>query len=146
MKQLTFDADLVGPWVCERAGGQYFKGNSAIGLLVNGVLKAGIDYDSYTGASIAMHSRCDDPQAPNRLFFWAIFDYPFNQLKVKRVTGLVPKSNKIAQQIDEKLGWKYETTLVDYFPDSDGLVYLMTRSDCRWLKLGRIYDVLKKAA
>ena len=58
--------------VCAKAGGVYRQGNTAIGLLVDGVLKAGIYYDGYTGASIAMHSCCDDPTAPNRLFFWAI--------------------------------------------------------------------------
>ena len=25
------------------------------------------------------------------------------------------------------------TTLADYFPDGDGIVYIMRREDCRWL-------------
>ena len=140
MKVLVFDADRIGPWVCEKAGGRYFKGNTAIGLEEDGELKAGIYYDGYTGASIAMHSRCDDPKAPNRMFFWAIFDYPFNQLGVKRATGIVSTANARARSIDEKLGWVYETTLSDYFPDGDAMIYKMTKDTCRWLKLGRRYN------
>lgn len=144
MKTLCFDAERIGPWVCEKAGGNFKAGDTAIGLEVDGELKAGILYDSYTGASIAMHSRCDDPKAPTLQFFWIIFDYPFNQLKVKRVTGLVSSGNEAAQSIDEKLGWKLETRLADYFPDGDGLVYIMRREDCRWLKFGERYGVHKQ--
>lgn len=134
MKTFTFDSAIVGPWVCEKAGGMYHPKNPAIGLLDNGVLKVGVYYDGFTGTSIAMHSRCDDPKTPNREFYRIIFDYPFNQLKVKVVRALVSTNNQKARRIDEKLGWKYETTLVDYFPDGDGIVYVMRKAECRWIR------------
>lgn len=132
----TFDAPKVGPWVCEKAGGRYQDGNPAIGIEHDGVLIAGLYYDGYTGASIAMHSRCDDPRHITKTFYRLIFDYPFNQLKVKRVTGIVSSANERAQRTNEKLGWKRETTLSDYFPDGEGIVYKMRREDCRWLGVG----------
>lgn len=128
-----FNAARVGPWVCEKAGGQYHSGNPAIGLEYNGQLIAGLYYDGYTGASIAMHSRCDDPRHVTKAFYHLIFDYPFNQLNVKRVTGIVSEANERAQRTNEKLGWKRETTLSDYFPDGNAIVYVMRREDCRWL-------------
>lgn len=131
----SFDAHKIGPWICEKAGGTYHDGDTAIGLEYNGNLIAGMLYNGYTGASIAMHSRCDDPKHVTRTFYFLIFDYPFNQLKVKRVTGLVSTANLAAQRVNEKLGWQRETTLSDYFPDGDGIVYKMTREQCRWLRV-----------
>jgi hypothetical protein len=139
MKSLAFDADRIGPWVCEKAGGAYVPGNPAIGLEVDGELKVGIYYDGYTGASVCMHSRCDDPTAPDRRFYATIFHYPLVQMGCKRVTGLVSTANQAARSIDEKLGWQLETTISDYFPDGDGLVYKMTKDTCRWLKLAKRY-------
>lgn len=133
-----FDSTRVGTWVCEAAGGMCTEASRAIGLERDGLLIAGIMYDGYTGASIAMHSRCDDPRHVTRSFYWMIFDYPFNQLGVKRVTGLVSSANIRAQRTNEKLGWKRETTLSDYFPDGDGIVYVMRREDCRWLGVAHV--------
>lgn len=131
--------EAVGRWVCEKAGGTWTPICQAIGQMHDGQLIAGIMYDAYTGASIAMHSRVDDPRRVSRQWIWAIFDYPFNQLKVKRVTGLVSMANKKAQETNEHLGWKRETTIADYFPDGDAIIYVMRRDECRWLKLGERY-------
>lgn len=125
--------EVVGRWVAVKAEVQWTEACRAVGLMRDGVLVAGIVYDGYTGASIAMHSRCDDPKKVSREFLFAIFDYPFNQLGCKRVTGLVSTSNTHAQRVNEKLGWKRETVLKDYFLDGDGIIYCMRREDCRWL-------------
>lgn len=131
---LVYDAERIGRWVTEKAGGTYHEGNQGIAVEHDGKLVAGIMYDGYTGASIAMHSRVDDKTKISREWLRQIFDYPFNQLKVKRVSGLVSSANTEAQKVNEKLGWIRETTLADYFPDGDGIVYVMRRDDCRWLK------------
>jgi hypothetical protein len=136
----SFDAERVGRWVLEKAGGSFTTDMTAIGQECDGQLVAGIVYDGYTKASIAMHSRCDDPAKVSRRFYWMIFDYVFNQLNCKRATGIVPSWNTKAQKTNEHLGWKRETTLADYFPDGDAIIYIMRRDDCRWLKLGRKYD------
>lgn len=129
----------VGEWVVAKAGGHWTHLCQAIGWESNGVPVAGIMYDGYTGSSIAMHSRCDDPRKVSREWLWAIFDYPFNKLKVKRVTGVVSTANEKAQKTNEHLGWKRETVISDYFPDGDGIIYIMRPEDCRWLKLGEKY-------
>lgn len=96
-------------------------------------------YDAYTKASICIHSRCDDPRHVSRKFYWAIFDYPFNVLKVKRLTGIVCSSNKAAQRVDEHLGFEKEAVIKDYFPDGDAIIYIMRPEMCRFLKLGEKY-------
>lgn len=131
---IVFDSKRIGEWVTEKAGGRWIEGNAGIGIESNGEFVAAIMYDGYTGSSIAMHSRVDDPKKITREWLRIIFDYPFNQLKVKRVTGLVSSANIKAISTNEHLGWKREATLADYFPDGDGIVYIMRREDCRWLK------------
>lgn len=131
---IVYDGQVIGPWVVEKAGGCYIPHNTGIAIEDESGLVAGIMYDGYTGASISMHSRVDNAKKVTREWLRQIFDYPFNQLKVKRVTGLVSSANERAIKTNEHLGWKRETTLADYFPDGDGIVYIMRREDCRWLK------------
>lgn len=125
--------DAVLKWVCEGVGVLVTPSATAVGWSVNGKLVCAIAYDCFTGSQISMHSRCDDPRKVSREWLFAIFDYPFNQLKVKRISGLVSTGNLKAQRVNEHLGWKRETTLADYFPDGDGIVYIMRREECRWL-------------
>lgn len=131
---IVYDAARISRWVCEKAGGVPQPNDTGIAIEVDGVLVVGMRYDGYTESSIAMHSRVDDPHRVTREWLRQIFDYPFNQLKVKRVTGLVSSANERAQKTNEHLGWKRETVLADYFPDGDGIVYRMYKDECRWLK------------
>jgi len=96
-------------------------------------------YDDYTKSSISIHSRCDNPAKVSREFYWAIFNYPFNILKVKVLRGMVSTSNLQAQRLNEHLGFEREAILKDYFPDNDGIIYAMRPETCRFLKLGDRY-------
>ena len=125
----------MGEWVCQKAGGSWTPICQAIGQVYKGELIAGLMYDGYTGSSIASHSRCDDPRHVSREFYFAIFNYPFNVLKVKQLKGLVSTANLKAQKVNVHLGFRQEALLKDYFQDGDGIVYTMSPEDCRWLKL-----------
>ena len=52
----------------------------------------GVIFSNYTGESIAMHSAAWDQHWINRDMLFVIFDYPFNQLGVKRMFGQVPRT------------------------------------------------------
>lgn len=130
---MIVSGEVVGRWVAEGAQVPWTHVCRSVGWMSEGKVVAGILYDGFTGASIAMHSRVDCPEKVQREWLFAIFDYPFNELKVKRVTALVPADNEKAIRTNEHLGWKYETVLKDYFPGCDGLVYVMRKEDCRWL-------------
>lgn len=136
---MIVQGQAVGEWVCEKAGGQWNSLCQAIGQETDGKFVIGVLYNGYTGSSISIHSRCDIPAKVSREFYWAIFNYPFNVLKVKRLTGLVSTANLKAQKLDEHLGFERETIIKDYFPDGDGIVYIMRPENCRFLKLGDRY-------
>ena len=135
----TQDSELVGKWVIEKAGGRYTQGSTGIGIIKDGKLEVGIMYDGYTGrgGSIMMSSRCDNPKATSKWFYWAIFDYPFNQLGVKRCNVLVHENNERALNLNKKLGFVGDTVIKDYFPDGDAVLLAMYKKDCKWLKESR---------
>jgi hypothetical protein len=134
----VFDNERVGNWVTEKAGGKFYPGNIGFGIEVDGILKAGIMYDSYTGigGSISSHFRCDDPCIITRKFYWMAFDYAFNIAQVNRITNLVNEHNIHSRAITSRLGFTEECTLEKYFPDGNAIIYRMFRQECRWLKNG----------
>ncbi len=134
----VFDAQKVGSWVTEKAGGTVTKLCKAIGYEHNGQLIGAVMYDGFTGdddggGTIFIHSRIDLPNKLPREFYWMVFDYPFNQLKVQYVRGIVNANNLQAQKFNEHVGFKREALLRDYFLNGDAIIYGITRDDCRFL-------------
>ncbi len=129
---ITTDASIVGPWVCERTGGQYEAGTStAIGWLTDGNLTAGCLFDMYNGASICMHVAADRPVT--KAYTKYCFQYVFCQLKVKKAIGLVDSINDRALRFDHKLGFVEEARIANATKDGDLVILTMTKEQCRWL-------------
>jgi len=132
---IVFDVDRIGPWVCSRAGGTWVKGRgTGIGLERSGELIAGVLYEDYNRANIVCHI-AGVGNWLNREFLWTIFDYPFRQLKVKRITTTVAQSNTRSQRFTQHLGFTLEARLKDAHPSGDLFIYRMMAADCRWLRL-----------
>lgn len=125
----------VGPWVCERTGGKWYGEGQAIGLTdSNDSLVAGVVFDHFNGANVHMQVASDGSRKwMNREYLWFCFYYPFEQLKVKRVTALVAESNTDSRRFCERLGFDLEARLKDAHPSGDLFVYVMTPRTCRWL-------------
>lgn len=137
MMRLVVDRpDLVGPWVAERIGGFYHPiGGYAMGVEDDGVLIAGVMYDSYfKDGSIMMHVAAE----PGRRWLTRerlriFFHYPFEYLGVRKVIGLVQSTNKEAIRFDEHIGFNLEARLTGACVGGDLLLYTMTRNQCRFL-------------
>jgi RimJ/RimL family protein N-acetyltransferase len=132
---LVPDSDVVGPWVCERTGGTWTPQDSvAIGWEKNGALVAGVVFDLYNGASICMHVASDGSKRwLTREFRRFCFRYAFEQLKVKKVIGIVPSTNEDALKFDANLGFIEEHRITDAHPEGDLVLLSMTKQQCRWL-------------
>lgn len=131
---VTFDEDVVGPWVCERAGGQYMPGRfKAIGRVKEGKLIAGVLYEDTNGVNVFCHIAGEGRWA-NRHFLWLIFHYPFIQLGLKRITTVVEPQNVVSQEFTQRLGFELETKLKDSHPAGDLWVFRMFKDECRWLE------------
>jgi RimJ/RimL family protein N-acetyltransferase len=107
---------------------------SAIALVDEKRILAGVVYNQYSQANICMHVGA----LPGRHwlcpeFLFAAFDYPFRILNLRRVTGLVPRKNKDAIRFDEHLGFVLEGCLEEALPNDDLLIYGMLKRNCKWI-------------
>ncbi|HLL28959.1 MAG TPA: GNAT family protein [Xanthobacteraceae bacterium] len=107
----------------------------SISYSVDGVLRGGVIYHNFTGASIEMHQAAFSKHWITRDMLWVCFHYPFAKLGVKKVFGLTPSSNPKVIELNKKLGFTIETVVGEVFPDGDLVVMSMKRDDCRWLKI-----------
>lgn len=130
---LCLDADRVGPWVCERAGGTWVKGRgTAIGRLVDGELVAGVLYEDWNEANIVCHIAGEGNWA-TKGYLGVIFNYPFEQLKVRRITVPVCSTNLRCIALVTRMGFTIEARLSQATPDGDLLLFVMFRHECRFL-------------
>lgn len=128
------DKVLIGSWVCEHTGGTFDKDcSSAIGWIQpDGTIDAGVLYDQYNGRSICMHVAIEKPVT--RSYTRACFEYPFNQLKVEKVLGLVDSTNEKALRFDKHLGFVEEARIAGAGKTGDLVILTMTKAQCRWIK------------
>lgn len=131
--------DDVGAWIFERTRGQWVKGQgAAVGITYATSLVAGFAYTMYNGANV-WGAIASDPAHRGRWLtrevLAAIFDYPFKQLKCKRISALVYESNTVSQHFLRRLGFSLEATLEDAAPEGDMLVFRLLARECRWLDL-----------
>lgn len=129
------DRERVGQWVSAKNGGKWLDdGIAGIGLERNGVLIAGAVYDSYLEQSVCIHTAIE---RMNRDFLWYCFYYPFIELKVKKLLGLVDSFNSRAINLDFHLGFQLECSIKDASTQGDLLIFSMTRDQCRWLNVAK---------
>lgn len=108
--------------------------HSSIGLECAGEIVAGIIYCDRTPTNVFLHvAGKPGVNWVSRAFLKLVFGWPFEGLKAKRITALVPESNKRALAFDHHLGFKDEAVLPDIFPDGGLVVLRMRREDCRYV-------------
>lgn len=129
---IELDATVVGPWVCMRTQGTWSAADAiAIGWRDStGTLVSGVIVDHWNGASCALHVATDKPLA--REFTRFCFRYVFNQLKAKKIIGLVAASNTRALRLDKHLGFIEEHRIEQGHPDGDLVILSLIPEHCTW--------------
>jgi RimJ/RimL family protein N-acetyltransferase len=140
---LADDDERVAEWVAGKIPGFNLGVTpyTAIGLANElGDLIAGVIFDNYTRQNINLHVAAIGRRWMTKEFLCEVFRYPFIQLGVQRVTGLVPITNGRAVNFDLRLGFTHEGTMRAFLPDGEDLLILgMLREECRWLNIGPKY-------
>lgn len=91
-------------------------------------------FDGFTPYDANMHIVIEDKRCVTRAILKQVFHYPFRQLGLARVTGLVPSSNAAALDFDRRLGFFEEGRKLNAFGEGEDEVVLgMTTEECRWL-------------
>lgn len=136
MKQVVIGPAVVAWVAAQMKRGEGYGLSTGIGLEENGDLIAGVVYNEFNGVNLCAHIAGVGKRWMTREYLWTIFDYAFNQCKVKRVTGFVEDENIAALRLDKKLGFKYEGRLKDAYVNGDILILVCRREDAqKWLDL-----------
>jgi len=104
----------------------------------NDILKGGALFTDWNRGSILIHLAGFRPNWVSKALLYLGFHYPFVELGVKKVFGLVPESNVTARNVNLHLGFKIEILLADVFPGEEyNGMYIMSMyaKDCRFLKM-----------
>jgi RimJ/RimL family protein N-acetyltransferase len=100
----------------------------------DGVRLGGVIFNNFTEESIMIHSASWAPRWVNRDLLFVTFDYPFNQLGVNRIFGMVPEDNSLARRFNTNLGFRYVARVEGVYKGNIAcLVMCMERADCRHL-------------
>lgn len=102
-------------------------------------LRGGVLYTDFWGGSTMMHIAGFRPYWGSKALLWLAFDYPFNQIKVKKVFATVPEWNWRSRNFCLHIRFKMEYLVSDVFNRMDGAngMYILSlrREDCRWLDM-----------
>jgi len=135
-KRIVWDRPYeVMRFVADRVGEKGLRDYSAIGLEKDGGLIAGVLYEQHNGPNVMMHVASDNSRHwMTPAYMAACFRYPFLQLKVNRVSGLVRADNIEAQRFDEALGFRREGIIRKGAADGTDLyLYGMLLEECKYL-------------
>ena len=127
--------DAVVDWVAKRTNefGRFGVG-TAIGWEREGRLVAGVVYADWNGPNVVCHIASDGTKKwLSREYLWTIFDYPFTQLRVKRITVCVGEGNADSRRFVEHLGFALECRHEQAHPTGALLTYVMWKEHCRWV-------------
>lgn len=125
-----------GHEIARLAGTYYNARNSAnIARVVSGECHAGVVFTNYVrGVSIFGHTAIFVENGMSRDLLFAGLDYPFNQLRVKRIFGLVPECNERAKRFNMRLGFKEVARIEGVFLHDDACIVMrLDREDCKLL-------------
>lgn len=127
--------DTLLTWAQERIGVTFRPDATTIGLEKDGALVAVVVYDGFSETDCNMHIASDGTRAwMNKALLLSAFAYPFVQLGLLRVTGLVPAHNAAALAFDEHLGFVREGYHPKAGPGGSDLISLgMLRDTCRFI-------------
>jgi len=104
-----------------------------LGQVINNEIRAVVVYCGFYGKSCMIHVGSEGDHWLTKSFLRAVFDYPFNKLKLKVIIGTVAGSNEKALKLDRHLGFKDVAFIPDAHDDGDLVILEMRPSFCRWL-------------
>lgn len=125
----------VGEWVREKIPkvACWTEGFKSLAAVEGDEILGAVVYDAFTPYECCIHVRLDKPGCKAPEVLRAVFAYPFEQLGLKRLTGLVSASNDKGRALCVWLGFRHEGRKELALGDEDELVFGMTRERCPWL-------------
>ena len=121
----------VGTWM-QQYGSVYRDGTTCIGLERDGELVAATCYDYFNNASIMAGIVIQGPITRQWLHY--IFAYPFVQLKVNVIIGLIAGNNWKSARLSEHLGFAKIAEIPHAHSNGYLDIYTMHRDNCKFIR------------
>lgn len=122
----------IGAWVAERIAGEFYsETSSAIGLMKDDKIIAGVIYENWNRASIFCHIALEGRMT--KAYLKAIFEYPFEKCKVKKIIVPVVSNHTKSIKLVTNMGFTEEARIVDGSENGDIIFLTMTKENCRFL-------------
>jgi hypothetical protein len=100
-------------------------------------LMGGYIFNNYSGpgGSLQTHMCAFRPGWASKSLVYLSFHFPFRQLRVRKIIGLVPEANKESYNLCLHLGLKVEALIPDVYPFEPSGSYVMSiyAENCKWL-------------
>jgi RimJ/RimL family protein N-acetyltransferase len=138
MSHLCFNNHEHGRAIAEKAGAGFDSMADVVVSHVDrrGQLTGGVIYTEFTDASCFLHVAAFQPRWGSRDLLWVVFDYPFRQLSLERVFGLVDERNTRALAFYQHVGFREATRLPgSYAGGFARIIVEMEYTACRWLAM-----------
>jgi RimJ/RimL family protein N-acetyltransferase len=123
-------------WLSEVGKFEYPQNTACIGQEKDGELIAVVGYNCFLPNSCQIHVASTDVRWLSKNLLFAIFDYPFNKLKVKVIIAPICKDNVKSLNLCRKLGFEQVADIPYGHPNGDLIIVTMKRNQCKWLLQG----------
>lgn len=132
--KIVGDLRRVWEFVSARTGVPLSHTMKSLGIEKDGRIVAGVLYENWNGVNLWMHAAIDPGESFTTKFVRYAFEYPFLELRARRLTVLVEESNRASLRLVSRLGFRVEARLAGAASDGgDALIHVMTPADCRIL-------------
>ena len=132
----TQNQSYLREWLSEVGKFEYPQNTACIGQEKDGELIAVVGYNCFLPDSCQIHVASTDVYWLSKDLLFAIFDYPFNKLKVKVIIAPICKDNVKSLNLCRKLGFEQVADIPYGHPNGDLIVVAMKRNQCKWLQQG----------
>ena len=94
-----------------------------------------IGFTAFVGKTCQIHVVNFNKKYTPRKLLWATFDYPFRQLGLESLIGIVNSNNEQAMKYDQNLGFKEVHRFKGLHDDGgDIVVFELKKDECRFIK------------
>lgn len=122
--------EAIADWVKEGFGGHFLPGYKVIAAFDGERLLGAVVFDAFSDKDCNLHIRVEDKRCVSRRIIRAIFDYPFRQLGLERVSVQVMASNAKSIEFVQRLGFVYEGA--KRMKAGSQLMFGLLLHECQW--------------
>ena len=135
MIEIKINSPGAGEWIMKHAGGTFVPGyGQVLATYKNDELLGGFVLSDYTTNCMVVNMAGKSPGWATVDLLWMLFDYAFNQMKVKKLLAMVSSDNSASMSQCLRAGWQVETLIKDLYGDNvHGFILAMTPDACVWL-------------